>query len=61
MHMRTTLHIDQKLITQASALTNISEKTELVRLGLLALINLEAQKRLAKLGGTKKINKVNRR
>lgn len=61
MHMRTTLHIDEKLIAQASGLTNIFEKTELVRLGLLALINLEAQKRLAKLGKTKKIKKVNRR
>jgi len=59
--MRTTLNIDQKLIAQAAELVGISEKTELVKLGLLALINLEAQRRLAKLAGTKKLSKVSRR
>ena len=52
--MRTTLNIEDKLIKKASQLTGIKEKTSLVRLGLEALIALEASKRLAKLGGTEK-------
>jgi Arc/MetJ family transcription regulator len=50
--MRTTLNIDDQLLSQASKLTGVSEKTSLIRLGLEALIALENARRLAALGGT---------
>jgi len=60
--MRTTLNIKDDLIKKASRLTGIREKTNLVRLGLEALIALESGKRLAKLGGTeKKLRNIPRR
>jgi hypothetical protein len=46
--MRTTLNIDDK----ASRLTGVRKKTELVRMGLEALIAREAAKKLAVLGGS---------
>ncbi|MDH4155233.1 MAG: type II toxin-antitoxin system VapB family antitoxin [Nitrospira sp.] len=52
MHMRTTLNIDDQLIKRAVRLTGVQEKTQLVRMGLEALISREAAKRLARLGGT---------
>ena len=51
MHMRTTLNIDDQLMKRAAQLTGVQEKTQLVRLGLEALISREAAKRLIKLGG----------
>jgi Arc/MetJ family transcription regulator len=54
MHMRTTLNIDDKLLSRASELTGVKEKTALVRMGLEYLIARESAKRLAKLGGTAK-------
>lgn len=54
VHMRTTLNIDSDLLREAGKLTGISEKTSLVRLGLKALVEREAAKRLATLGGTEK-------
>ena len=59
--MRTTLNIEDRLIKSASELTGIKEKTELVKLGLEALISRESSKRLAKLGGTEKELSVARR
>ncbi|MDD5644626.1 MAG: type II toxin-antitoxin system VapB family antitoxin [bacterium] len=60
--MRTTLNIKDDLIKKASRLTGIREKTNLVKLGLEALIALESSKRLAKLGGTeKKLRSIPRR
>ncbi|OYT20130.1 MAG: DUF2191 domain-containing protein [Nitrospira sp. UW-LDO-01] len=50
--MRTTLNIDDQLIKRAVRLTGVQEKTQLVRMGLEALISREAAKRLARLGGT---------
>lgn len=50
--MRTTLNIDDDLLSEAQRLTGETEKTTLVRLGLRALIEREAAKRLARLGGT---------
>jgi Arc/MetJ family transcription regulator len=50
--MRTTLNIDDKAISTASRLTGIRKKTELVRMGLEALIAREAAKKLAVLGGS---------
>ena len=52
MHMRTTLNIDDQLLKCAGQLTGVHEKTQLVRLGLEALISREAAKRLARLGGS---------
>lgn len=52
--MRTTLNIEEKLMTEASRLTGIKEKATLVRMGLEALIALESSKRLSKLGGSEK-------
>jgi Arc/MetJ family transcription regulator len=52
--MRTTINIDDEILKKASELTGIKEKTQLVRLGLEALIALESSRRLAKLGGTEK-------
>mgnify|MGYP006308711799 CR=1 FL=1 len=60
--MRTTLNIEDKLISKASKLTGVKEKTSLVKLGLEALIARESAKRLAKLGGTeKKLKEIPRR
>jgi Arc/MetJ family transcription regulator len=52
--MRTTLNIEDELLTRAAELTGIKEKTSLVKLGLEALIARESAKRLAALGGTEK-------
>ena len=49
--MRTTLNIDDLILTQASHLTGISQKTELIRLGLKSLISERSRSRLANLGG----------
>ena len=50
--MRTTLNIDDDLLSAAQQVTGVSEKTALVRAGLKALIEKESARRLAKLGGT---------
>ena len=50
--MRTTLNIDDALLAQAGEYTGETEKTALVRMGLEALIQREASRRLAALGGT---------
>ena len=52
--MRTTLNIEDTLISKASKLTGVKEKTALVKLGLETLIAIESSKRLAELGGTEK-------
>lgn len=48
--MRTTLNIDDDLVSQAAQLTGINEKTALLRESLKALIERESAKRLAQLG-----------
>ena len=50
--MRTTLNIDEALLSQAGEYTGETEKTALVRMGLEALIQREAALRLAALSGT---------
>jgi len=54
IHMRTTINIDDEILSRASELTGIKEKTALVRMGLEYLIARESAKRLATLGGTAK-------
>ena len=49
--MRTTLNIQDKLLTEAGKLVGTGEKTALVRMGLEALIEREAARRLARMGG----------
>jgi Arc/MetJ family transcription regulator len=50
--MRTTLALDDELVNRAQEFTGITEKTALVREALTALIQREAARRLAALGGT---------
>lgn len=50
--MRTTLSLDDDLLAEAQRLTGMTEKTTLVRAALVALIERESARRLARLGGT---------
>jgi Arc/MetJ family transcription regulator len=50
--MRTTLALDDDLVRTAQEFTGITEKTALMRIALKALIEREASRRLAALGGT---------
>ena len=50
--MRTTVTLDDDLIEEASRVTGIEGRTELLREGLKVLIEREAYRRLAALGGT---------
>jgi Arc/MetJ family transcription regulator len=50
--MRTTLSLDDDLLTEAQRLTGTTEKTALVRQALGALIERESARRLARLGGS---------
>jgi len=60
--MRTTLNIDDSVLSRASELTGVQEKTALVRMGLEALIARASAARLAALGGTeKKLKPIPRR
>ena len=60
--MRTTLEIDDALLSRAAELTGVQEKTSLVSMGLDALIARQSASRLAALGGTeKKLRPIRRR
>lgn len=50
--MRTTLALDDELIAKAQAFTGLKEKSALVREALMALIERESARRLARLGGS---------
>lgn len=50
--MRTTLALDDDLVAKAQAFTGLKEKSALVREALKALIEREAARRLARLGGS---------
>jgi Arc/MetJ family transcription regulator len=50
--MRTTLALDDELVTKAQACTGLKEKSRLIREALKALIEREAARRLARLGGS---------
>ena len=52
--MRTTVTIDDKLLSDAQRMTGIAEKAVLLREGLKALIERESARRLAALGGSEK-------
>lgn len=51
---RTTLNIDRTALARAAALTGVTEKTALVRMGLEALIAKASAERLAALGGSER-------
>ena len=50
--MRTTVALDDEMMAKAQALTGVKEKTALVREALVALIERESARRLARLGGS---------
>ncbi|SAL40338.1 Antitoxin VapB32 [Caballeronia choica] len=50
--MRTTLALDDDLLTKAQAMTGLFEKSALIREALRALIERESARRLSRLGGT---------
>ncbi|MGN6780562.1 MAG: type II toxin-antitoxin system VapB family antitoxin [Marmoricola sp.] len=50
--MRTTVTLDDALLDEAAALTGIRERSALLRAGLEALVQREAARRLAALGGS---------
>ena len=50
--MRTTISLDDELVLKAQDYTGIEEKAALIREALKALIEREASRRLARLGGT---------
>lgn len=52
--MRTTLNLNDELVSRAASLTGVKEKTALIHLGLTALIARESARRLAELGGSQK-------
>jgi Arc/MetJ family transcription regulator len=49
--MRTTVALDDELLAKAEQLTNVRERSALLREALKALIEREAARRLARLGG----------
>lgn len=50
--MRTTLTLDDELLAQAQQISGLTERTQLIRAALLALVERESARRLARLGGT---------
>jgi len=54
MHMRTTLIIDDELLSKAQELSGLREKTAVLHAGLQALISRENARRLAALGGSER-------
>lgn len=50
--MRTTLALDDELVARATQLTGTKQKSALVREALIALVERESARRLARLGGT---------
>lgn len=50
--VRTTIVLDDELLEKAQALTNVKEKSSLIKEALKALIERESARRLAHLGGS---------
>lgn len=50
--MRTTLNLDDELLAKAHQLSGLTERTQLIREALLALVERESARRLSKLAGT---------
>ena len=52
VRMRTTVTLDDELLKDAQELTGITDKSALIKAGLTALVEREAARRLARLGGS---------
>ncbi len=52
IEVRTTITLDDELVAAAQDYTGIKEKSALVRAALKALVEREAARRLARMGGT---------
>jgi len=50
--MRTTVNLDDELLSAAQKATGVNERTALIHAGLKALIERESSRRLARLGGS---------
>ena len=50
--MRTTINLDDDLVETAQEYTGLTEKSAIVRKGLKLLVQREAARRLARLGGS---------
>ncbi len=50
--MRTTVTLDDKLLADAKSYTGVQETATLLRMGLTLLVEREAARRLARLGGS---------
>ena len=50
--MRTTVVLDDELLAQAEEYTGLKERSALLREALTALVQREAARRLARMGGT---------
>ena len=50
--IRTTVTLDEELVRKAQAFTGVREKSALLRVALTELVQREAARRLAALGGT---------
>lgn len=50
--IRTTITLDEELVRKAQAFTGVKEKSALIREALTQLVEREAARRLAALGGT---------
>ncbi len=50
--MRTTVNLDDQLLSEAQRITGLKERTTLIHEGLKALIERESARRLARLGGS---------
>jgi Arc/MetJ family transcription regulator len=50
--LRTTVTLDDELLEHAQRATGMTERGALLRAGLIALIERESARRLARLGGT---------
>ncbi|MBN9306482.1 MULTISPECIES: type II toxin-antitoxin system VapB family antitoxin [unclassified Devosia] len=50
--MRTTVTVDDELLEKAERYTGVKERSALIRMGLESLVQREASRRLARLGGT---------
>ena len=56
--MRTTINLDDELLSKTARISGLTERTLLIHEGLQALIERESASRLARLSGTQKSLKV---
>lgn len=60
--MRTSINIDDDLLAQAQQLSGLTDRPQIIREALLALIQRESARRLAQLGGSQpELESISRR